>query len=120
MGGIENRLRRLEGKAPVEEPEPTPAFVKMMAALDELAALKGSGAVHYRGGRRIEPEGIPGRELGPGHTHAQLFALAAECASAKAGAEVFPLEDVPAVVDALAALHEVSGGDPGAVADSES
>jgi hypothetical protein len=117
VGSIENRLRRLEEKAAAQEPEYTPAFVKMVAVLDELAALRGSGAVHYRGGVPIEPEDIPGRTLGPGHTYGQLYALAAERASAKAGAEVFPLEDVPAAVEALVALHEAHGGDPGAVAD---
>jgi hypothetical protein len=55
--------------------------------------------------------------LGPGYTHAHLYALAAERASARVGAEVFPLEDVPAAVEALLALHEARGGDPEAVAD---
>jgi hypothetical protein len=117
VGSIENRLRRLEEKAPAEKPEPTPAFVKLAATLDELGALKGSRAGGYRGEVPIVPEDIPGRELGPGYTHVQLYALAAERASAKAGAGVFPLEDVSAVVDALVALHEARGGDPEVVAD---
>ncbi len=38
----------------------------------------------------IVPEDIPGRELGPGYTHAQLLTLAAERAVTKARAETFP------------------------------
>ena len=119
MGSVESRLRRLEEKAPAREQEHTPAFIKLHATLHELAALRSSGAVHYRGGRRIEPEDIPLRELGPGYTHAQLYTLAAERASARVGAEVFPPEDVPAAIGALVALHEARGGEPKAVADSD-
>ena len=121
MGSIENRLRRLEERTPAREPEHTPAFSKLRATLDELAALKSSRAPGYRGGVPIVPEDIPGRvpgrELGPGYTHAQLYTLAAERASVRVGAEVFPLEDVPAAVEALAVLHKARGGDPEAVAD---
>ena len=117
MGSIENRLRRLEGRTPAREPEHTPAFIKLRATLDELAALKSSRAPGYRGGVPIVPEDIPGRERGPGYTHAQLYTLAAERASVRVGAEVFPLEDVPAAVEALAVLHKARGGDPEAVAD---
>jgi hypothetical protein len=119
VGSVESRLRRLEEKAPAREQEHTPAFIKLHATLHELAALRSSGAVHYRGGRRIEPEDIPLRELGPGYSHGQLYALAAERASARVGAEVFSLEDVPAAVEALVVLHKAHGRDPEAVDDRE-
>jgi hypothetical protein len=119
VGGIENRLRRLEEKAPARELEPSPSFVKLTGALDEFGLLKGSRAVHYRAGRRIEPEDIPQRVLGPGHTHAQLLTLAAERAAARTGAEAFPLEHVPAVAEALMVLHEATGGELEAEADRE-
>ena len=90
LGSIENRWQRLEERTPVQAPEPTPAFVKLRATLDELAALKSSGACGYRGGGSIVPEDIPGRELGPGYTRAQLLTLAAERAAAKARAGTFP------------------------------
>jgi len=47
--------------------------------LDELAGLKASRAVHYRGGTpmvRIEPEDIPGKILGPGYTPEDVWKLA--------------------------------------------
>ena len=113
LGSIENRWQRLEERTPVQAPEPTPAFVKLRATLDELAALKSSGACGYRGGVSIVPEDIPGRELGPGYTRAQLLTLAAERAAAKARAGTFPPEDVPAVVETLAELGRARGQDRG-------
>lgn len=83
-------MQRLEERTPAQAPEPTPAFGKLRATLDELGALKSSGACGYRGGVSIVPEDSPGRELGPGYTHAQLLTLAAERAAAKARAETFP------------------------------
>ena len=47
--------------------------------LDELASLKASRAVHYRGGTpmvRIEPEDMPGKILGPGYTPEDVWKLA--------------------------------------------
>jgi hypothetical protein len=47
--------------------------------LDEVARLKASRAVHYRGGIpmvRIEPEDIPGKILGPGYTPEDVWELA--------------------------------------------
>jgi hypothetical protein len=90
LGSIENRLQRLGEGTPAQAPEPTPAFGKLRATLDELAALKSSGVCGYRGGVSIVPEDSPGRELGPGYTHAQLLTLAVERAAAKARAGTFP------------------------------
>jgi hypothetical protein len=44
--------------------------------LDEFASLKASRAVHYRGGKRIEPEDIPAKILGPGYTKGDVCELA--------------------------------------------
>jgi hypothetical protein len=47
--------------------------------LGEVASLKASRAVHYRGGTpmvRIEPEDIPGKILGPGYTPEDVWKLA--------------------------------------------
>jgi hypothetical protein len=44
--------------------------------LDEFASLKASRAVHYRGGKRIVPEDIPAKILGPGYTKGDVWELA--------------------------------------------
>jgi hypothetical protein len=44
--------------------------------LDEFASLKASRAVHYRGGKRIEPEDIPAKILGPGYIKGDVWELA--------------------------------------------
>jgi hypothetical protein len=46
------------------------------AILDELASLKASRAVHYRGGKRIEGEDLPRKLLGENYTRTELLELA--------------------------------------------
>jgi hypothetical protein len=80
MGSLENRISRLEGR--IEPPEDLGAELRRAVVrdiLDELARLKASRAVHYRGGNPptpIEPENIPGKILGPGYTTGQMVELA--------------------------------------------
>jgi hypothetical protein len=60
-----------------------------VAVLDELAALKGSMAVHYRGSKdgllRIEPENIPQKILGDNYTVREFRELAISRALRKCG-----------------------------------
>jgi hypothetical protein len=56
-------------------PRPRPNR-ELWAILDELASLKASRAVGYRGGVRIEPEDIPQKILGPDYTRPELWELA--------------------------------------------
>ncbi len=82
MASIEDRLRRLEES--IEEPDEAAQQRRhvMYAVLDEYANLKRSRAVGHRGGgpgkplRRIEPEDIPGRILGPVYTTGDMVGLA--------------------------------------------
>jgi hypothetical protein len=83
MGSLENRLSRLEGLIqPLAWPEGEAAALRRALVrdiLDELARLKASRAVHYRGGTpmvRIEPEDIPGKILGPDYTKEDVMELA--------------------------------------------
>jgi hypothetical protein len=79
VGGIDKRIENLERL--IGPPEDESAERRRSAAreiLDEFAALKASGAAHYRAGVRVEPEDIPGKILGPGYTTEQLWALAAK------------------------------------------
>ena len=79
MGSIGKRLENLERL--VGPPEDESAERRRSVAreiLDEFARLKASGAVHYRGGVRIEPEDIPGKILGAGYTSEQMWELAAK------------------------------------------
>jgi hypothetical protein len=83
MGSIERRIEDLEqrliGPAADEEAERRRAVVHNTVVhniLDEFAGLKASRAVHYRGGKRIEPEDIPGKILGPGYTTRDVWELA--------------------------------------------
>ena len=78
MGSIDKRLGNLERfvGTPDEGSEHRRTVVRDI--LDEFARLKASGAVHHRGGVRIEPEDIPGKILGPGYTSEQMWELAAK------------------------------------------
>jgi hypothetical protein len=80
MGSLENRLSRLEGLIqPLAWPEGEAAALRRALVrdiLDELARLKASRAVYYRGGKRIEPEDIPGKILGPDYTKEDVWELA--------------------------------------------
>ncbi len=78
MAGINRRITDLEQRIP---PPPEDAAAARRRALirdtlDELAALKASGAVHYRAGKRIQGEDIPLKVLGPGYTRADVWELA--------------------------------------------
>lgn len=82
MASIEDRLRRLEES--IEEPDEAAQQRRygMHAIMNEYGRLKASRAVHHRGGgpgkplRRIEPEDIPGRILGPVYTTGDMVGLA--------------------------------------------
>ena len=75
MGSIDKRLEhRLVAPHNDEEAERRSAVIRDI--LDEFASLKASRAVHYRGGKRIEPEDIPGKILGPGYTTGDVWKLA--------------------------------------------
>ena len=80
MGSVENRLSRLEGliQAPASPEDEAAARHRALVRdiLDELARLKASRAVHWRGGKRIEPEDIPAKILGPGYTKEDVWELA--------------------------------------------
>jgi hypothetical protein len=81
MGSLEKRLETLEGR--IGPPEDEGAALRQVIwweVLNELGRLKGSRAVHYRGGpnglTRIEPEDIPGKILGPRYTSGEMTQLA--------------------------------------------
>jgi hypothetical protein len=78
MGSLERRIEYLEQR--IRPPEKDKAAALQTALirdiLDEFASLKASRAVHYRGGKRIEPEDIPGKILGPGYTKEDVWELA--------------------------------------------
>jgi hypothetical protein len=79
MGSLDKRIEALEGL--IQPPEQEDEAVALRRALirdilDEFASLKASRAVHYRGGKRIEPEDIPGKILGPGYTKEDVWELA--------------------------------------------
>jgi len=78
MAGISKRIEALEGRIPPPEEDEATARrrVLLRETLDELARLKGSRAVHYRAGRRIEGEDIPLTILGPGYTTEDVRELA--------------------------------------------
>jgi hypothetical protein len=79
MGGIGKRIEYLEQRIqpPEQEDEAAARWRPLMRdTLDEFASLKASRAVHYRGGKRIEPEDIPGKILGPGYTTEDVWELA--------------------------------------------
>ena len=71
MASVERRIAALEGLIQPPEQEDEAAALRralIRDILDEFARLKASRAVHYRGGKRIESEDIPGKILGPGYT----------------------------------------------------
>jgi hypothetical protein len=78
MGSLERRIEYLEQR--IRPPEKDKAAALQTALirdiLDEFASLKASRAVHYRGGKRIEPEDMPGKILGPGYTTDDVWELA--------------------------------------------
>ena len=80
MASIERRIEALEGRIqpPTSLEDEAAARRRTLARdiLDEFASLKASRAVHYRGNKRIEPEDIPAKILGPGHTTEDVWELA--------------------------------------------
>jgi hypothetical protein len=78
MGSLERRIEYLEQR--IRPPEKDKAVALRTALirdiLDEFASLKASRAVHYRGGKRIEPEDIPAKILGPGYIKGDVWELA--------------------------------------------
>jgi hypothetical protein len=78
MGSIDKRITYLEQH--IRPPEKDKAAALQTALirdiLDEFASLKASRPVHYRGGKRIEHEDIPGKILGPGYTAEDVWELA--------------------------------------------
>jgi len=80
MGSLAKRIEALEGLIqPPASPKDEAAALRrklMRNILDEFARLKASRAVGYRAGKRIEPENIPGRILGPGYTKGELWEIA--------------------------------------------
>jgi len=79
MGGIGKRIEYLEQHIqPPEQEDEAAALQRALIrdTLDEFASLKASRVVHYRGGKRIEPEDIPAEILGPGYTTEDVWELA--------------------------------------------
>jgi hypothetical protein len=78
VASLDKRIEYLEQR--IRPPEKDKAAALQTALirdiLDEFASLKASRAVHYRGGKRIEPEDIPGKILGPGYTTDDVWELA--------------------------------------------
>jgi hypothetical protein len=78
VASLDKRIEYLEQR--IRPPEKDKAAALQTALirdiLDEFASLKASRAVHYRGGKRIEPEEIPGKILGPGYTKEDVWELA--------------------------------------------
>jgi hypothetical protein len=78
VASLDKRIEYLEQR--IRSPEKDKAAALQTALirdiLDEFASLKASRAVHYRGGKRIEPEDIPGKILGPGYTKEDVWELA--------------------------------------------
>ena len=78
MASLDKRIEYLEQR--IRPPEKDKAAALQTALirdiLDEFASLKASRAVHYRGGKRIKPEDIPGKILGPGYTKEDVWELA--------------------------------------------
>jgi len=78
MGSLDKRIEYLEQRIRLPEKDKAAALQTALIrdTLDEFARLKASRAVHYRGGKRIEPEDIPGKVLGPGYTTEDVWELA--------------------------------------------
>jgi hypothetical protein len=81
VASLDKRIEYLEQR--IRSPEKDKAAALQTALirdiLDEFASLKASRAVHYRGGKRIEPEDMPGKILGPGYTREDVWELAERC-----------------------------------------
>jgi hypothetical protein len=84
MTSFDRRVDELErafrGSDDAYSPDPD-----LVAIWDELASLKASRAVRYRGGVRQEPEDIPAKLLGPDYTRRELRELAISRAFEKQG-----------------------------------
>jgi hypothetical protein len=80
MGSLDKRVEVLEGliQPPASPEDEASAHRRVLIrdTLDEFASLKASRAVHYQGDKRIEPQDIPGRILGPGYTTEEVWELA--------------------------------------------
>jgi hypothetical protein len=79
VASLEDRIRRLEGRIGGEAPKDQDEAIRhsiITLILDEFARLKASRVAHYRGGVPIVPEDIPFKELGPGYTTGDMWALA--------------------------------------------
>ncbi len=91
---IERRIEALEGLiAPPEDEGAALRAAVRREVMEEFGRLKASRAVGYRGQgpgkplRRIEPEDIPGRILGPGYTTGDMITLAIERVFERSGAD---------------------------------
>jgi hypothetical protein len=78
VASLDKRLENLEQRIRTPEKDKAAALQTALIRdiLDEFASLKASRAVHYRGGKRIEPEDIPAKILGPGYTTEDVWELA--------------------------------------------
>jgi hypothetical protein len=79
MGSLDKRIEYLEQRIRPPEKDKAAALQRALIRdmLDEFASLKASrAAVHYRGGKRIEPEDIAAKILGPGYTTEDVWELA--------------------------------------------
>jgi hypothetical protein len=79
MGSIDKRIELLEQRIQPPEQEDEAAARRralIRDTLDEFASLKASRAVHYRAGKRVDPEDMPAKILGPGYTTEDVWELA--------------------------------------------
>jgi hypothetical protein len=78
MGSLERRIEYLEQRIRPPEKDKAAALQRALIRemLDEFASLKASRTVHYRGGKRIEPEDIAAKILGPSYTTKDVWELA--------------------------------------------
>jgi hypothetical protein len=77
MGSLERRLDALEGR--IEPPEDGRAALRralLITTVDELARLKASRALGFRGSAPIAPKDIPGQYLTKPYTTSELIDLA--------------------------------------------
>jgi hypothetical protein len=80
MGNVDRRrIENLERRfSKPTEPGRSEVSKHLKTILNELATLKSSCAVYYRGGVRMDPENIPRKILGPDYTNEDLWRLAVE------------------------------------------
>jgi hypothetical protein len=78
VASLDKRIEFLEQRIQPPEKDKAAALQRALIReiLDEFASLKASRAVHYRAGKRIEPEDIPTKILGPGYTTEDVWELA--------------------------------------------